>query len=264
MSSRQMILKLPGLRHLHESGVLKAIIGRKLSNHRGHFKTPQEAQASLPPARRATYDNEEIVTAGIESYFTIHTFDWPILFHLQKLLRENRLRSLTDFGGHVGVKFYAFRELLALENSFQWQVVDVPAMCREGRRRIPAHVTSLSFFERIEDTAPSDVLICSGVLQYAETSVVDLVHRMPVKPHTILVNKVAVAYRGQGFVTLENFGAASLPYRIGTRAELDQAREQLGYSLTTNWNLPDRDFAVISSKGIEWVNLVGQAWTLNS
>ena len=264
MSSRQMLLKLPGVKHLHESGAIKGILGRKIGNHRGHFQTPQQAQDSLPRSRRATYDNDEIASIGIDTFSTIHNFDWPVLFHLQKLMQQNRLHSVTDFGGHVGVKFYAFRNTLAFDATLQWQVVDVPAVCREGRRRVPPEVTSLKFFERIEDTAPCDALICSGVLQYAETPIVDLIARMPTRPHMILLNKVAVAKRGEGYVTLENFGSASLPYRVMTRNELDESRMKLGYKLLSTWDMPDRDFAVLSPKGIKWVNLIGQAWVLGS
>ena len=239
---------------------LRPIIGLEFGHFKGRFLTPEAAMASVPAFRRSTYDNQELIPHGIKAFSVVHNFDWPVLFYLQKLLQQNQLHTLTDFGGHVGVKFYAYRDKLTFPADLNWQVVEVPAMVAEGRRRVTPGVTSLNFFENIADTAPADVLICSGVLQCAPFTIEEIVAQLPAKPRVILLNKVAVS-RTQGFYTVENF-IKCLPYRVLGPADLAETRAKLGYTLAANWQIPDRDIAVLTPQGAERVPLIGEAWTL--
>ena len=240
--------------------MLDFVIGKEFGHYRGRFSTREQAQNSLPAARRATYDDEALVSIGIESYSTIQPFDWPILVFCQKLMRENHLHALTDFGGHVGVKFYAFRDMLNLPDDFRWQIVDVPAMVREGRRRLPPEVHSLCFFDQVEETEACDALLCSGTLQYVELSIEEVIDRLPQKPYMIFLNKVPVSSK-QGFFTVETF-VKSLPCHIFGPDDLGRAREHLGYALVASWPIPNRDFVVLSVNGMEKVQMVGEAWVL--
>jgi putative methyltransferase (TIGR04325 family) len=258
--SRLNLSTLPGYRQLRHSGMLDFIAGKEFGHYRGRFRTSEEVRSSLPVSRRATYDDESLVSIGIESYSKIHIFDWPVVGFLQKLLRQNRLRTVTDFGGHVGVKFYAYRDMLDLPDDFRWQVVEVPAMVKEGRRRVPEGVDALCFFERLEETEPCDVLLCSGSLQYVDWTIEEIIDRLPRKPSMVFVNKVPVS-NGQGFFTMETF-VKSLPCHIFGNDELEKTRQRLGYKLETNWPIPHRDFVVLSSKGMEKVQMTGEAWTL--
>ena len=258
--SRFNLSALPGYGQLRRSGVLDFIAGKEFGHYRGRFRTSEEARNSLPAPQHATYDDEALASIGIESYSTIHLFDWPILVFCQKLMRQNHLRVVTDFGGHVGVKFYAFQEMLDPPEDFRWQVVDVPAIIKEGKRRLPPHVHSLSFFERLEETEPCDVLLCSGSLQYVDLSLEEIIARLTKKPRMVFVNKVPVSSK-EGFYTLEKF-IKSLPCHIFGPDELNETRQRLGYRLEASWPIPHRDFVVLSSKGMEKVQMVGEAWAL--
>ena len=249
---------LPGYLPPRRSGVLDFVVGKEFGHYRGRFLTSEEARDSLPATRRSAYDNEALVSIGIESFSTIHSFDWPILALCQKLMRENHLHAVTDFGGHVGVKFYAFKDLLNLPEDFRWQIVDVPAMVREGRKRVPAGVHSLCFYENLEETEACDALLCSGVLQYLDFSIEQIVGRLPRKPYMIFVNKVPMS-SVEGFFTMETF-VKSLPCHVFGPDDLEKARQHLGYKLVASWPIPDRDFVVLSGKGMEKVEMVGEAW----
>jgi putative methyltransferase (TIGR04325 family) len=256
---RQQIWNIPGLKQVRESGTFNAVFHKGFGAYWGHFKSREEAQSFLRPHNRSTYDSNEIVQFNIDLYFGVQFFDWPVLFFLQTLLRENRLRVVTDFGGHVGVKFYAYRDLLNLPPGFEWQVFDLPAMVAEGRRRLPADVTSLRFFDDLESTSPCDALIFSGVLQYAESTIPEIIGSLPGKPHTVILNKVAVY--DESFYSLENYGRYWLPYHIFTLKELEQARTQLGYALSSSWTVP-REITVNSAKGRHQIKTIGQVWKL--
>jgi putative methyltransferase (TIGR04325 family) len=65
---------------------------------------------------------------------------------------------------------------------------DLPAMVREGKRRLTPETRALEFFERAEETAACDVLLCFGVLQYAEATIDEIVARLPAKPRWISPN----------------------------------------------------------------------------
>jgi putative methyltransferase (TIGR04325 family) len=257
---RQSIWKTPGLKQLRESGTFNALLHKGFGAYWGHFKTSEEAQSFMRTSHRSTYNNAEIVQFNIDLFYGIQFFDWPVLFFLQTLLREDRLKVVTDFGGHVGVKFYAYRELLDLPADFKWQVFDLPAMVAEGRRRLPPDATALRFFDDLESTAPCDVLICSGVLQYAESTIDQIIARLPAKPHTVILNKVAV-FETESFYTLENYGKYWLPYRIVTPKELEEARIRLGYTVAANWTVP-REIVVNAAKGKYQIKTIGQVWQL--
>jgi putative methyltransferase (TIGR04325 family) len=166
---------------------------------------------------------------------------------------------VTDFGGHLGVKYHAYRPLLDLPDDLRWQVVDVPAVCREGRRRVGGK-GPLTFHEDAKASAPCDVLICSGVLQYVEMPVDTIVDQLPSKPPAILLNKVAVT-EGDSFFTLETFGTGRMPYRVASSSELTKARERLGYKLLSRWEIPHRAFTVSAARGRHSVKMIGEAWS---
>jgi putative methyltransferase (TIGR04325 family) len=239
---------------------LRPIIGLEFGHFKGNFPTPEAAMASVPAFRRSDGDEVQLVKHGVTAFSAVYNFDWPNLFYLQQLIDQHRLHTVTDFGGHVGVKFYAYRDHLALPTDLTWQVVDLPTLCSEGRRLLPLDVTSLNFFERVEDTAPADVLICSGVLQVCTPTLEQIIAALPAKPRMVLLNKVAVS-KVKGFFTVENF-IKCIPYRVLGPNDLDDIRTRFGYTRLSAWTMPDRDIVVLTPQGAERVNLIGEAWTL--
>jgi len=228
-------------------------------DHWGAFATRNEAQAFLPPGRRLSYDDDRLVPMNCDSFAQIHLFDWPVMFCLQQSMARGQLGTVTDFGGHVGVKFKAYGAAMAFPDDLVWQVVDVPAMCRAGRRYGPA--PALRFFERLEDARACDVLICSGVLQYADLTLEQIIERLPRRPPLIILNKVALS-PDNGFYTLESFGPGRMPYRVLPAWELDDVRQRQGYELQSRWDIPYRDFEVPAADGTHPVKMVGEIWRL--
>jgi putative methyltransferase (TIGR04325 family) len=175
-------------------------------------------------------------------------------------VKDGTLDTVTDFGGHIGVKYRAYRQVIEFPSEMRWQVVEVPAIIREAKRRMTPEERSLQFFERMEDTEACDVLLCSGSLQYTGLSVEQLVSRMPKRPGTIILNKMPVS-RKEAFFTVERY-VKSLAYRIYGPNDLDDGRSRMGYTLTARWTIPHRDIVVLHSKRAELVEMVGEVWTL--
>ena len=255
---RKNVWKTPGFKQLRQSPRINALLGTGYGTHWGLFTSSQEAQEYLRASIRSTYNNDAIVKFNIDQYYGIKIYDWPVLFFLQDLLTRNELRTVTDFGGHVGVKFYAYRELLGFPADFQWQVFDLPAMIAEGRRRLPPEEHALRFFDDLESTRPSDVMIFSGVLQYLDSSIQEMLDRLPSRPSMIILNKVAV-HDTESFYTLENYGNHWLAYHVVTLKDLEESRTALGYELVSSWTVP-REITVNSARGRRTVRTIGQVW----
>ena len=91
-----------------------------------------------------------------------------MLFWLAPLLREGV--RIFDFGGHVGMHFYAYSRYLEFPRRFDWMVCDLPEITRRGedlarQRGVPG----LSFTNRLEAADGCDILIGAGSLQYIES-----------------------------------------------------------------------------------------------
>jgi len=255
--SKTSIRAIPGVQRLLK---LKAAYGKEIGHFSGKFDSREAALLSAPSAMRSTWDDDALVHGGIATFSSIHVFDWPVIYYLQQLAKDGRLQVVTDFGGHVGVKYRAYRQVIDFPEEMRWQVVEVPAVIREAQRRLPGEEHCLRFFERLEETEASDVLLCSGSLQYAGFTVEQLVSRMPKRPGTIILNKVPVSKK-DAFFTVERY-IKSLAYRVYGPDELEQDRTRMGYKLAARWTIPHRDIAVLHSKGVELVEMVGETWTL--
>lgn len=253
------IWSIPGLKQARRSLLLNDLLRIGYGRHWGCFETKDAAIAFLAGRPRAEYDDDEIVQVNLESFKQVHAFDWPVMFFIERLIKEGALSAVTDFGGHVGVKYYAYRDHLTYPADMLWQVVDVPAVCREGDSQRPEWASALSFHATVEATAPSELLLCSGSLQYADLSLEQIISRMARAPRAIILNKVALARNG-GFFTLESFGRGRMPYRVFGESELAECRRSLGYALQARWDIPHRTFVVRSRHVSRHVDVVGEAW----
>ena len=70
--SRKTLGKLPGIRRLKKSILLRSFRGKEIGVFRGRFPTYEDAQGSLPPSARSGYDDEQLVAGNLESFSRIH------------------------------------------------------------------------------------------------------------------------------------------------------------------------------------------------
>jgi putative methyltransferase (TIGR04325 family) len=246
--------------HIRQERYRRAFLTGQSPRLWGRFRSAAEANALLPPHLRSTYDNSDLTNINADSFATLHLFDWPILFHFERLLHDGNLNCVTDFGGHVGVKYYAYRERLRFPDSCTWQVVDVPAMVEAGRRHsLTMDASHLTFSACLNRTLPCDFLFCSGVLQYVDETIAEIIGQLPEKPRTIAINKLPVI-DADGFFTLENFGKVKIAYQIFNAAEHQDLMRHSGYTLRDRWHIPFRDFNIPFVYEDRKVQLVGEIW----
>jgi putative methyltransferase (TIGR04325 family) len=196
---------------------------------RGAYASYEAAMRDVRSGMPAGYDHDAVTDVSRDFMQQIALWDYPIVYWLQHL----QPTTLIDAGGHVGVKYRAFRPYLDLHRT-DWIVYDLPAQVRAGRARQEPHDRTLSFVDRIEDAPAAEILLASGLLPYLQEPFADLVRRLRAPPRHILLNKV-VTRDGPAIVTLENFGVAEVPYQIRNVEEVPDALATLGYEIVDSW-----------------------------
>ena len=202
----------------------------------GAWSSRDAALAALPPEERRGYDAPSVAEVSFAAMCAMEVWDYPVLHWLYRLLPG--APRLLDAGGHMGTKRIAFAPHLPLDG-VAWTVLDTPAIAAAGRAarmagRVPA---DLAFCDRAEDTPGADILLASGLLQYLDRPLTELVEALPVRPKHIVLNKVATR-DGPEVVTHERLDRVRVPYRIRDRAAWERELAALGYVLRDAWTVP--------------------------
>jgi putative methyltransferase (TIGR04325 family) len=193
------------------------------------FKT---AQRAIPPDRLVGYDNPASARRVAHDLFRVFPMDYPILFWLSRLLPETRL--LFDWGGNIGISYFAFRKHLRYPPDLTWLVSDLPAVVAEGVATATLHpAPGLAFTTSLERMGEAQVLLAAGMLQFIEAPY-EVLRAQPRLPNHVLLNKVSV-YPLEAAVTLQNMGTALLPNHLFNEAEFVGVFASLGYRVVDQW-----------------------------
>lgn len=208
---------------------------------KGVYPDFQTARAHAPENKPLGYDNE--APASVEMYRfrmrAIAPCDYPVVFWLSRLLQPGQ--KLLDFGGHVGVLYYAFSKYLNFPKPFEWQVYDVPAVIDEAKRFAASldETAQISFCEDLKQSDPNDWVLFSGSLQYVENSLSSIIEQLDARPRYILINMLPVHPRWS-YVTLQNISTAFCPYRVHSASELMDEIEKLNGEVIDEWRNSDK------------------------
>lgn len=191
------------------------------------------AGAAIPAGRRVGYDHEYLAGMYRDRMHKACQSDYAVLFWLRGILRPGT--RVFDFGGHVGVSWYGWRNYLDYPPGLRWTVCDVAAIVREGEALARERgAAGLDFTSDIADGAGSDVFLSAGALQYVDLGLPAILARMGTLPRHLLINKVPL-YDGETFVTVQSTGRAFHPYRIFNRREFVDGITALGYRVVDDW-----------------------------
>ncbi|HTV72439.1 MAG TPA: methyltransferase, TIGR04325 family [Candidatus Acidoferrales bacterium] len=210
--------------------------GKHVRLFHGVYPTFAAAANAIPPGGLAGYDNEPSATRVLDEWLDVYASDYPVMFWLEKLLREARF--VFDWGGNVGLKYFAFRRYLDYPAALTWLVAEVPAIAELGAqiaRRESAE--ALRFTTELDELPRADILLAAGALHFIEEPF-ERLRAAPQLPRHLLLNKVP-AYAMPSAVTLHNMGTAFCPYHLFNRDELVHVIESLGYELVDEWRSPD-------------------------
>lgn len=201
----------------------------------GAYPSREAAIAAAPSGIPIGYNNDSVVEVSYLAMCRVMPWDYPLLYWLS-VLSASDCRVL-DAGGHMGTKYRAFGPFLNMDR-IEWTVYDVPVIVEAGRRRASSEgLHGLRFVDSLAGQAAPDILIASGLLQYLDISLGELLNQLQSRPGYILLNKVALR-EGRSIVTLENFGSALVPYQIHAREPFLRMLTDLGYSIVDQWEIP--------------------------
>lgn len=203
---------------------------------RGTFPDFDAARRAIPASRIESYDNEPSAQRMIGEWLNIDASDYPVMFWLARVLPTARL--VFDWGGNVGLKYFAYRTYLEYEPELTWLVNDVPAVVALGERVAQTEGASALRFTTTLDALPdADVLLAAGALQFIDDPLARLAAARGLPRH-VIVSKIP-AYAAAGAVTLHNMGTALCPYHLFNRSAFVAALERLGFELVDEWASPN-------------------------
>lgn len=219
---------------MRESAYRKKFLDNREENlFMGSFDSFAAAEAGAPPSKAVGYDNAE--AAKTLYSHQVYFYDYPSLFWLGRALDEG-MTSVFDLGGHVGIKYYAFRRMLNYPSNLRWTVCDVPGVVQTGQElAVQRDATAqLGFTVERNDASGYDVLYASGSLQYLPERLSEIIAKLPVKPKRVIVNTAAV-HPDKTLYTLNSIGFAVCPYRIQHHDELLAELAHAGYKRRDAW-----------------------------
>ena len=198
----------------------------------GEYESFDAAMAAVPKGASVGYDVAPATELYDDLTERIVDSDYPVLFWLTRIMDGSS--HLVDLGGHVGIKFYAYRPYLAVL-PHRWTVCDVPAVVEAGAKRAGARGEDrLQFTADFADASGADIVLTQGTLQYIETPFAEMIAALAEKPRHVLLNRVPTAPEAE-FITLQNIGFTYCPYRIAREGDIARSLLPLGYELVDTW-----------------------------
>jgi putative methyltransferase (TIGR04325 family) len=189
----------------------------------------------VPRGQKIGYDHEALAREyQAQLNLRLESFDYPILFHLDRIV--GRCRTVFDFGGNVGVHYLRYRRYLKLDN-VKWIVFDLPKIVAAGRETCTKLPNIVFINDIAEFNEPQiDILLASGSMQYLASPDL-LLQKMignGIRPAHVLINRLPL-YDGPQFVTLQNGGLVYYPQYVFNHATYIKTIANLGYELIDTW-----------------------------
>lgn len=216
----------------------KFLQNRDLNLFKGIYKSFSEASNAIRQESAISYDNAQAAGMYKDAYQSLGPGDYPNLFWLSKLIKHNR--TLFDFGGHIGVKYYNYSQYLDLESNFQWITYDLPAVVKEGRRYASerGQCPHLSFADNQEQASGIDIFCAFGSLQYIDIDIVKYFSSLDKKPKNLLIT--IPTSNKETYYTVNSIGTAFCPYVIRNEQEFINSLQSLGYKLKQSWDIAEK------------------------
>jgi putative methyltransferase (TIGR04325 family) len=205
---------------------------------RGIYDDFPQAEVAAPKGKKLGYDHPDLAREYQKNLsFRLESFDYPILFHLARIM--DGCRTVFDFGGNLGVHYLRYRRYLKLDH-VKWIVLDLPEITSAGRQTC-ADLPNIAFINEIAEFRESglDILLASGSMQYLASPnlLLEKMADQGARPAHVLINRVPL-YEGPQFVTLQNGGLVYYPQYVFNREMFIRSIENLDYELVDAWPDP--------------------------
>jgi len=256
----QRVWKLPLLDQLIHSDRIQIAHSPDDEVQWGYFDSHEEAKTALRPNSGLPHQNDNIEPGDGRAISQVSSFDYPVMFFLQKLSMEGKLKIVTDLPGGSRLKYAGYRTYVDFPDDLIWQVVERGTSHHNSRHPASGH-GALRFHDDIAGTKPCSALICCGGLPHLNVPFERILRGFRTRPPMVILNEVFVA-RKAGLYMLETVGGRQMLHRALALPELERLREDLGYKLLSRWDIPERTLVLDPSKGSEAVQMMGEAWSI--
>jgi putative methyltransferase (TIGR04325 family) len=229
------IKELPPVRALREARYERLFARTTpVQLHKGVYGSFAEAQRHAPSTLPVGYDHTSAAEMYDERSARVYPSDYPVLFWFRSVWGD--VRRVFDFGGHVGIAFYAYQRYLPYGDDLRWTILDVPAVVDRGRRLAEQRAEKrLAFTDKLDDAAEgADLFLAAGSLQFVEEPLDAMLRKLQRRPRHIVINR-SPFYDGEPFVTLHNNGTVICPYNVFNRDRFVASLQALGYELVDSW-----------------------------
>ena len=225
---------LPGILELRKLKYELAFRTHKNVNYfRGVYKNFDEAKKKAPRTKPLGYDHEDAAKMYRERCRQIFSTDYPVLYWMRRL--QDRIRSVFDFGGHVGIHYYSYASYLDFNKFSTWTVCDVPSVLEEGERLKQMHSeAALNFCGDFQECEGHDLFLANGSLQYLEWNLAHQLAELENPPSFLILNMTPI-HSDMETVTLQSIGAAYCPYLIRKESHFLKSLQDIGYRLVDDW-----------------------------
>jgi putative methyltransferase (TIGR04325 family) len=228
------IKKMPVLRSLLKFRYKKKFSTTKNMNlFFGEHASYEEALKHCPNSFPKNYNNEKSAAMYFERMVQINYTDYPMIFWLEKFLFQCSHKSVFDYGGHVGVSYYAYKKIVSFPQGHSWHVYDVPAVVKMGKKiAAKKNEQNIFFSEVLSKDNYFGLGFISGSPQYSKSFYADL-EKINL-PNTIMLNMIPCTIDTE-FFTLNNIGTAICPYHIFNKNEFESFFIKKGYQMLDSW-----------------------------
>ena len=243
--------RAPGIRYIRKKRFDRRFENAKLVHlFRGIYDSFEAAAAAAPPMRPQSHNSPDGATM-YDNQMRVQQTDYPAMFWLTRAL-EDSARSIFDLGGHVGIKYYAFKDCIRFPDDLRWTVCDLPMIVDRGTRlaRERGAERNLSFTVRATDADGSDVLYASGSLQYLPFNLAELLSGLEKKPSMVVVN-ITPLHPNRSFFTINAIGVAFCPYRVTSEAEFVESMCAQGYAVRDRWKNVGKSMSLPFERGYD-------------
>ena len=234
---KDVIRRLPLVERAQQLRYRRTFAGDCYGCFFGVYRTFDEARRAAPRTKHLGFDHRDYPSHHLDRMERIESHDYPAMLWLRSALRPGA--RVFDFGGNVGVSYYAYGRYIEYPEGLSWVVCEMPGMVEAGRRIAAKEgKTNLTFTEDASAASGADVYFAAGVLQYIEgPPLAEVLARLAAKPRHVILNKLPL-YDGEQFVTLQNSGAIVTPLYAFNRGDFVKAMERLSYRLIDSWDVP--------------------------
>lgn len=212
---------------------------RDLNLFKGIYSNYEEAQSVASQYTSTGYDNKSSAQMYKNMCNKIFPEDYPTLYWINRL--NDEVKVLLDYGGHVGIKRYAFDKYLPRINNTEWKVYDLPKVKEEAvilhKEIDPKGEININFQDSIKKEK-IDLFLALGSFQYIPKEVDEVLAELGERPKYLLI-RVPLTLQ-KTFVTLNHIGTTVCPYIIRNEQDFLNNIEGLDYELIDKWVSPNK------------------------